>query len=453
MTATAQPFISSLRFRGANLAAITAVGQHELVLCSPADTGKTFALCYKTTVVCMQKKGVHAALVRNTHKSLKDSVVKTMNRVTDDLGVRLMGGDNPTGYRFPNGSEVVLVGMDKPDKLLSSEWDIIQVCQAEELKEAQWEIAASRVTGRGAVVKHPCIYGDCNPSNAKHWIRFRKSLKLVTGSTKDNPELYHDDGTITEAGVKRLALAEALYTGVRRMRLLNGIWATAEGVVYDQWVPETHAVHWDESEFKTFILTVDEGYTNPAVVLLVGIDADDRWHVCREFYKTNQLERVVVEQVCRWSAEKGGINCAVDLAAAGLIAAIRKGIPELGLKGVNAVGAKGHVEGGDGKHIVLGGIQQVQQRLAVAGDGRPRLTVEPSCVETINEFESYVWKPEKDEPVKEHDHAMDAIRYAVCLKGLGTGAFSGASGMSSNMRVEGGLDPDTVDFTVGSIDF
>jgi phage terminase large subunit len=49
----------------------------------------------------------------------------------------------------------------------------------------------------------------------------------------------------------------------------------------------------------------------------------------------------------------------------------------------------------------------------VQGDNRPRLTVDPSCVETINEFESYVWKPEKDEPVKENDHAMDALRYGI----------------------------------------
>ena len=34
-------------------------------------------------------------------------------------------------------------------------------------------------------------------------------------------------------------------------------------------------------------------------------------------------------------------------------------------------------------------------------------------INTINEFESYVWKPQKDEPVKENDHALDALRYYV----------------------------------------
>jgi len=87
----------------------------------------------------------------------------------------------------------------------------------------------------------------------------------------------------------------------------------------------------------------------------------------------------------------------VDQAAAGLIADMKNaGLPAMGHKG-----------------RVLDGIQAVQNYLAIAGDGRPRLTVDPACVETINEFESYVWRPEKDEPMKENDHAMDALRYYV----------------------------------------
>jgi phage terminase large subunit len=60
---------------------------------------------------------------------------------------------------------------------------------------------------------------------------------------------------------------------------------------------------------------------------------------------------------------------------------------------------------------VLDGITKVQDYLKIQGDGKPRLTVDPSCVNTINEFESYVWKENKDEPVKDNDHAMDALRY------------------------------------------
>jgi len=89
-----------------------------------------------------------------------------------------------------------------------------------------------------------------------------------------------------------------------------------------------------------------------------------------------------------------------DSSAAGLIAAMKDA-------GIPARGSSGRV---------IDGIAQVQGILSDAGDGRPRLTVDPSCINTIKEFESYSWKPEKDEVVKENDHAMDALRYFVTRK-------------------------------------
>jgi phage terminase large subunit len=68
------------------------------------------------------------------------------------------------------------------------------------------------------------------------------------------------------------------------------------------------------------------------------------------------------------------------------------------------------------KGRVLDGIQLVQDALKVQGDGRARLTVDPQCENLIGEFEAYRWKQSakglaKDEPTKENDHALDALRY------------------------------------------
>jgi phage terminase large subunit len=161
-----------------------------------------------------------------------------------------------------------------------------------------------------------------------------------------------------------------------------------------------HVLQRDESEMKTWYLAMDEGFTNPAVILLVGADNDKRLHIFKEWYKRGKLRATVVTQAVQWTREKRVRQAVVDSSAAGLIA-------DLLDAGVPAAGAKGRV---------LDGIQSVQNRLKVQGDERPRLTVDPSCVETINEFESYTWKTgaggmAKDEPIKEYDHAMDAIRY------------------------------------------
>ena len=441
------PFISSLRFRGSNLQFLKEKS-HECIICSPADTGKTVAACYKNVVICNQVPGCHAALVRKTYNSINDSVARTFDRVIQGLGIRKLGGTRADKYIFQNGSEIVLCGMDHPDRLLSSEWSHVQVCQAEELREGDWEIIASRVTGRGSVYKHPQIFGDCNPSHSRHWIRSRKQLTLLTGSVKDNPELYDDAGNPTPEGVRRMALAESMYTGVRRQRLLYGIWATAEGAVYDMFMPEQHVLVRPMSDAKEIFITIDEGYTNPAVILCVFEDSDGRMHVFREFYKTKQLQGTVVEQVVLWSKEFGNPLIACDEAAAGLIADLKS-------HGLRVQGAKGRTPESSGTHVIMDGIKAVQDRLKMQEDGRPRLTVDPSCVNTIQEFESYAFAKTasndvlKDCPAKEFDHTMDAIRYLVALR-MTAGGFASAGGFMTGGS-EGGLTEDV--FETEFIDF
>lgn len=90
-----------------------------------------------------------------------------------------------------------------------------------------------------------------------------------------------------------------------------------------------------------------------------------------------------------------------DPSAAGLIADMRRaGIPTV-----------------PANNAVMAGIQAVKARLPAAGDGLSRLTVDPSCVNLLGEFEGYVWRGGKDglrdEPEKSNDHAMDALRYVV----------------------------------------
>src|SRR5690606_2917461 len=47
----------------------------------------------------------------------------------------------------------------------------------------------------------------------------------------------------------------------------------------------------------------------------------------------------------------------------------------------------------------------------------PGFTVDPDCVHTIAEFESYQYpeegKRDNDKPLKQNDHCMDALRYAL----------------------------------------
>ena len=385
----------------------------EAIITGPAETGKTLAACWKIHLTAIKYPGVNGAIVRKTYKSMPGSVLQTFARVIDGAGVETYGGANqPAKYIYPNGSTIWVGGMDNPDKVLSSERDFIYVNQAEELALDDWEKIITRTTGRGAVMPYTQALGDCNPGGSRHWIRERAKagrLQLLQARHTDNPTLYDEAGNLTAQGLRTMETLESL-TGVRRKRLLEGIWATAEGAVYDIFDPAAHVKERDPSEFRRWALACDEGYTNPAVILLVGFDLDGRAHVAREYYKRGVLQADYVKTAAGWAREYPPELIAVDAAAAGLIADMRN-------EGLPAVGAKGRV---------LDGIGLVQSRLMVQGDGRPRLTVDPSCVNTINEFESYAWKPEKDEPAKENDHALDALRYLLTKMDAGASNWDNA---------------------------
>lgn len=390
--------------------------EQEVILAGPADSGKTIAAVLKAHAICGSVPGAQGAIVRKAYNSLVGTVVKSFIRIVQprERGIQIFGGEKPERFIYPNGSCIWMGGMDNPTRVLSSERDFIYVNQAEELTLNDWETLATRCSGRAAVVRHAQLFGDCNPSGSKHWIRSRANenrLLLLASRHQDNPTLFTRAGNLldTEDARRRMAALENL-SGVRRKRLLEGLWASAEGAVYDMFNSTPggpHVKKRERSEMKRFFLAIDDGYTNPAVILDIGEDSDGRWHCFREFYQRGQPREVVVATARQWHGEHPTELVAVDEA-----------VPEL----IAQLGAFVLAKGGKGK--IIDGIRKVQDRLKVQGDGLSRYTVDSSCINHINEFESYVWKPEQDVPIKENDHSLDALRYLEDVLTEPTGAWT-----------------------------
>lgn len=348
-------------------------------------------------------------IIRKRRVDMDSTVLATFRKLTrTNPHVMAYGGEKPIWYDYSSGARLWIAGIDNPGKSLGSEPDIVYVSQAEELYLADWETLTSRANGRAGNLPYGQVLGDANPLNTSHWILERAklgSLQVWNTVHADNPTLYDESGQLTASGVQRLDSLSKL-TGVRRKRLYEGLWATAEGVVFDNFSRELHVRTRPDTEMKYWSLAIDEGYTHPAVILLIGIDSDGRLHVLREFYERGKLQaQVVNEAVTLYSdrVQRGHevkrdwrpVVCAVDAAAAGLVAdLINSGLPAESCKG-----------------RVLDNIAHVQGLLQVAGDGQPRLSIDPSCINLINEFESFVWKKDRDEPVKENDHAINALWY------------------------------------------
>lgn len=372
-----------------------------LVFTGSAGGGKSRLAAEKVHGYCLKYPGATWLILRKAREWTGKSIVPFYAQ-------SVVGGDSRVKYNksegvfyYDNGSVVYSGGM-----LDESQRESVRSIGGEGGLDGAWMEEATAFTRQDfdeirARMRHTAaswrqIILTTNPGGASHWLK----KDLIDGGMAHvyyskaidnpyNPEDYY-------------ATLDSL-DGVLKKRLAEGIWATAEGAIYDMFDHSIHVADRDITEFQRFALTMDEGYTNPAVILLVGIDGDGRWHIFREFYERGALQDHVCNIADAWTIEHECYIVAVDSAAAGLIA-------DLVNRGVPAMAAKGRV---------LDGIQAVQNRLKVQGDGRPRLTVAPGCVNVINEFESYVWKPEKDEPIKEYDHAMDAIRYLEFLIGEG----------------------------------
>ncbi len=385
----------------------------EALIHGPAETGKSISALWKLHLCALKYAGAQIVILRKTQTSANSTIIQTWQNkvITGMVDPSAYGGGVPQWFDYHNGARVWVMGMDKPGKLLSGEFDIVYINQAEELSEGEWETIMTRTTGRAGNMPYSQTIGDCNPTYPTHWMYARNTLKMFYSRHEENPMLYNQaTGKITEQGKRSLSVLDAL-TGVRKERLRYGRPSQAEGAVYEEWNPATHLVYEkDVPPLRRYIAAQDWGYTNAGALGIWGVNFDGSMYLVEQWYQSRRSVDWWVETVLQ-ATRKYRLEVVVcDPAQPEFIDSYRA-------KGVPAVPAT---------NAVLPGIDAVQQRIA---SSPPRLFVVrgsllqtdaalverrvPSSVE--EEFPQYVWadKTGKEQPVKEHDHGMDMVRYAV----------------------------------------
>lgn len=326
--------------------------------------------------------GTLGLVVAPTYPMLRDATLRTFHEIAGDAVAEFNRSEMIATIR--GGGEILFRSADNPDRLRGPNIDFAHIDEGAMCSPGTWEIIIGRLRAHGAA--GPCWI--TTTPNGRNWLYNRRAdMRIFRARTADNPYLAPEF-------IQSLNNA---YSGEFARQELEGEFISLEGLVYPMFRTSTHVQRRPDSDFTRWALAMDEGYTNPAVILLIGIDGDERLHIAREFYERGKLQKDVVAQAQEWAGKYKPEHVAVDAAAAGLIADLRDA-------GIAAQPRKGRV---------LDGITAVQAVLKVQGDGKPRLTVAPECTNVINEFESYVWREGKDEPAKENDHAMDALRYYV----------------------------------------
>lgn len=252
------------------------------------------------------------------------------------------------------------------------------------------------------------LWFNCNPAGPSHWFykewileaERRKCLRLHF-TMEDNPSLTPE--------IRQRY--ERLYSGVFYRRFVKGEWAQAQGRVYDFFEPEM-VQPVPEGIFDKWYISCDYGTVNPTSMGLWGRQ-EGIWYRVKEFYFDSRVaQRQMTDEEYADALERlaGGRtieSVIVDPSAASFIEVLRR-------RGIRVRKAENEV---------ISGIRLTADLLK-----KGKLVICNGCDDLIREMDEYVWNldsPSKDRVKKEHDHAMDEMRYfAATVLGGRQNAFA-----------------------------
>jgi phage terminase large subunit len=404
----------------------------EVLMSGAAGTGKSVACLMKIHLACLMTPKVRALIVRKTHASLASSTLVTFKEkvAAEAIGTGMMhfyGGSaqEPPAFRYNNGSTILVSGLDKASRLLSTEFDIVFVDEAIEVTDEDLDTLITRL--RNNVLSYQQLIMATNPGAPTHHLKRRADdgrCQILYSKHEDNPA-YHDGSDWTPVGREYLDSLDSL-KGARHQRMRWGRWVAAEGQIYEEFDPSVHVI----DKFKVpddwpLYISIDFGFVNPFVAQWWRVDPDGRLYLTREIYHSKTLvedhARRIMNQIKKYPREpKPYILADHDAEDRATL------IKHLGGLYVNKA-----------KKDVSRGIQATQKRFEVLADGKPRIFFfrdallhedvelrnagKPTC--TIDEVADYVWddtgtKAPKEAPLKINDHGMDAMRYVVAKHDL-----------------------------------
>lgn len=270
------------------------------------------------------------------------------------------------------------------------------------------ESFVNQATGRCSV-EGSKFWFNCNPDGPYHWFKTEWIDKCQDKNITYLHFTMDDNLSLSEAIKSRY---RSMYSGVFFKRYILGLWAAAEGLIYDMFSEEKHVQSVREI-FQKLIdgnryVSCDYGTQNATVFLLWNKGTDGRWYCTREYYYSGRekakqkTDAEYADDLEEWLEGTKIRAMIVDPSAASFIAELRK-------RKIKVLKAN---------NDVMDGIRLVGTLL-----NRNKIGFLESCVNTRKEFASYIWDEKaadrgEDRPIKQHDHAMDAVRY-FCMTVLG----------------------------------
>lgn len=247
-----------------------------------------------------------------------------------------------------------------------------------------------------------------NPDNPFHYIKKEFIDRVDTNNYKHWHFDLDDNLSLDERYKENI---KKNHTGLWYDRFINGLWVLADGVIYPMFNQE-NITETANKKYSEFYISCDYGIQNPMVFLLWG-KHNKKWYCIKEYYHVGQginnqkTDEEYYEDLVKFSQGYDVKGVVIDPSATSFITLIRKKNKFIAIKAKNAVND---------------GIQNTSTLLR-----NRELLFDYSCENCKKEFSTYVWDEDsalkgKDQPLKQNDHYMDAIRYMahtiICRNGI-----------------------------------
>lgn len=381
-----------------------------LLFSGAVGCGKSQTICTKL-VMRASVPGARELLVRKTFASLRHSTLRTLIDGDGDVPPILPPGSythnkSEKSIKIHGGGEIIYLGLDDSNKFGSINASGIAVDEITELTFQDFVQLKARIRS-----PHPAgnqIYAATNPSIPTHWVAKEWGMALDYKPTKGHFSITTrtDDNTFLDP--EYIDSIRSL-TGTDHQRFFLGQWVGSDAQVFPMFDRDRHVFLTDNQpkEFKKIFVGIDEGFTDPFVILIIGVDSLGRHWIINEFY---QSELVSTEKVETTKKLLSGYECPIEIQVDSSAPDLIKSLNDAGLR--QAVGAK------KGPNSIQQGISVIADLLEKEIDGVPCLMVSENCVNTIREIESYERKKDREnkvleEPIDKNNHTIDAIRYAL----------------------------------------
>lgn len=329
----------------------------------------------------------YGTTIRNTCFSLfKDILLKW--KLTPFVKIR----ETDFNIKFPNGSEIIFMGLDEETKLLSlNNIGAIFIEEAFEVPKSIVEQLDLRLRGN---INNQQILMAFNPISKNHWLYDFCEVNpptnfLYTHSTyKDNPFLNAEYVASLEEMYRRNPAKARIFC--------DGEWGVdAEGLVITNWRKE----EFDAMELAAAGLEhragLDLGFIDKTAIIDTLYDRENKTiYVFNEFYKSGCQLTEIASAIGDMNLKKTKIY--VDSAEPRSIQYFKN-------EGINAVACS------KGKDSVKAGLMFLQDN---------EIVVLPKCQNFITELENFSYIKSKqtgewtEDTTHEWSHAIDACRYA-----------------------------------------